>query len=128
MGFNSLLIVTWRNDYVPPVKLPNGERADLGSKLGDYCLNPLHRHGQHKARVFQSVLGISLANAEVLRDALRKAASTAEDAVHHGNNGFGEVYELRFPLATGQGSATILSAWVIRDGEDYPRLTTCFIV
>jgi hypothetical protein len=52
------------------MKLPNGDRADLGTKLTDYSLNPLHRHGQHKARVFESVLGITLANSEVLADAL----------------------------------------------------------
>ena len=48
------------------MKLPNGERADLGSKLEDYSLNPFHRHGQHKARVFESALGITLANAELM--------------------------------------------------------------
>ena len=47
------------------MKLPNGNRADLGNKLADYSLNPLHRHGQHKARVFESVLGITLANSSL---------------------------------------------------------------
>lgn len=110
------------------MKLPNGVHADLGTKLEEYSLNPLHRHGQHKARVFQSILGIKLANADMLRDALKRDAATSEDAVHQGNNGFGEVYELRFPLTTEQGTATVLSAWIIRNGEDFPRLTTCFIV
>jgi len=91
-------------------------------------LNPLHRHGQHKARVFQSVLGITLANANLLRNALKQAAATSENAIHRENNGFGENYELRFPLATELGAATILSAWIIRNDEDFPRLTTCFII
>jgi hypothetical protein len=107
------------------VKIPNGRNADLGTKLEDYSLNPFHRNGQHKARVFQSVLGISLKNANLLRDALKQAAATSEDAVHHGNNGFGENYELRFRLATELGAATILSAWIVRQDEDFPRLTTC---
>jgi hypothetical protein len=110
------------------VKLPNGERALLGTKLEDYSLNLLHRDGRHKARVFQSSLGITLANVDVLRRALNQAAATSENAVHRGNNGFGEVYELRFPLTTNRGAATVLSAWVIRNNEDFPRLTTCFIV
>ena len=29
--------------------LPNGDQADLGAKLEDYCLNLSHRQGQHKA-------------------------------------------------------------------------------
>ena len=110
------------------MKLPNGERADLGTKLEDYSLNPLHRHGQPKARVFQSTLGITLANADVLRDALRQAAASSGQAAHRGHNGFGDIYEMRFPLTTARGTATILSGWIIRDGEDFPRLTTCFIV
>jgi hypothetical protein len=110
------------------VKLPNGHRADLGTKLEDYSLNPLHRYGQHKARAFQLVLGITLANAHLLREALKQAAARSEEVVHRGNNGFGEVYELRLPLATGKGVATVLSAWIIRHGEDFPRLITCFIV
>jgi hypothetical protein len=35
------------------LKLPNAERADLGRKLEEYALNPEHREGRHKARVFE---------------------------------------------------------------------------
>ena len=52
------------------MKLPNGEHANLGAKLEEYLLNPLHWHGQHKARVFESALGITVANQEVLAHAL----------------------------------------------------------
>jgi len=110
------------------MKLPNGERADLGVKLEDYVLNPLHREGQHKAQVFASVLGITLANAQVLGNALLDAAVSSDNVEPRGDNGFGAVYVLRFPLATAQGAATVLSAWIIRHGEDFPRLTTCYIV
>ena len=102
--------------------------ADLGTKLEDYSLNPLHRHGQHKARVFESVLGITLANKQILARALLDAAANSEEVVSKGDNGFGETFVLRFPLATGKGVATVLSAWIVRRGENFPRLTTCFIV
>jgi len=114
--------------FISGVELPNGERADLGTKVEDYSLNPHHPRGRHKARVFRSALGMTLADAQVLRAALKRAASRSGEAFHRGNNGFGEVYELRFQLATAQGAATVLSAWIVRDGEDFPRLTTCFIV
>jgi hypothetical protein len=110
------------------MKLPNGGRADLGTKLEDYTLNPLHRDGRNKARVFDSVLGITLANADVLRDALLDAAANADRVEPRGDNGFGEVYVLRFALTTTKGTATVLSAWIIRHGEDFPQLTTCYIV
>ena len=110
------------------MKLPNGARADLGTKLEEYSVNPLHRQGQHKARVFDAVLGITLANKEVLARALLDAAATSEEAEARGDNGFGETYVLRFRLATAKGTATVLSAWIVRHGEDFPRLTTCFMV
>lgn len=110
------------------MKLPSGERAHLGTKLEDYSLNPLHRQGQHKARVFESALGITLANQSILSKALLAQAANSNEFVAFGDNGFGETYVLRFPLATDQGSATVLCAWIIRRNEDFPRLTTCFIV
>ncbi|MHB8522946.1 MAG: DUF6883 domain-containing protein [Limisphaerales bacterium] len=110
------------------MRLPNGRRADLGTKLEAYSLNPSHRHGQHKARVFESVLGITLANRGVLAKALREAAARSDDATAEGDNGFGEVYVLRFELATEKRTATVFSAWIVRHGEGFPRLTTCFIV
>src|SRR5262245_5199472 len=110
------------------MKLPHGERASLGTKLEDYSPNPLHRDGRNKARVFDSVLGITLANADVLRDALLNAAAHSESAELRGDNGFGEGYVVRFSLTTPKGTATVLSAWIIRHGEDFPRLTTCYIV
>ena len=73
------------------MKIPNGDRAELGTKVEDYSLNSLHRQGQHKARVFESVLGIRLANANVLQTALLHAAANSEDAVHNGNNGYGDL-------------------------------------
>ncbi len=110
------------------MKLPNGERADLGAKLEEYVLNLRHREGRHKARVFQAILGISLAEAPVLRQALLTEAANSDQAESRGDNGYGEVYALRFRLATLKGTATVLSGWIIRREEDFPRLTTCYIV
>ena len=84
------------------MKLPNGEHADLGTKLEDY-LNPLHRDARNKARVFASMLGVTLANADVLRQALLDAAANSDQVEPRGDNGFGEVYVLRFPLMTMKG-------------------------
>src|SRR3989442_1858719 len=99
------------------MKIPNGDRAELGTKVEDYSLNRFHRQGQHKARVFESVLGITLATVEVLRDAVQQSAATSEDAIHKGDNGYGEVYELRFQLTTSKGTVTVLTGWIIRHGE-----------
>jgi hypothetical protein len=110
------------------LKLPNGHHANLGRKLEDYVLNPLHREGQHKARVFQSVLGITLANAEVLRDALKAVATNSDEATASGDNGYGDCYVLHLRLSTTKGAATLVSGWIVKHGEDFPRLTTCYII
>jgi len=110
------------------VKLPNGDRADLGRKLEDYVLSTVHREGRHKARVFESVLGISLTNRDLLREAILRAARTSDDVESHGDNGHGMAYSLRFPMRTTRGAATVVTAWIVRRDEDFPRLTTCYIL
>ena len=58
--------------------LPHGERAIVElRKLEEYCLNPHHPRGRHKARVFASV-GVGQGDAQVLREALLAAARDAE--------------------------------------------------
>jgi hypothetical protein len=81
------------------VRLPHGDRAELGSKLEDYVLNPRHRSGQHKARAFEAQLGITLGNRDVLRRALLSAAVISDDAESRGDNGFGDVFVLRLCAA-----------------------------
>lgn len=110
------------------MKLPNGDRADLGTKIEDYVLNPAHWEGRHKARVFESALGITLANQELLRDAILSAAASSDEAKTLGDNGHGDVYVLTFVFVTAHGRATILTAWIIRYDEDFPRLATCYIL
>ena len=57
------------------MKLPNAHRAVVDvMKLRDYCLNPRHEDGKHKARVFASALGLNETDAEWLRDRLLEAA------------------------------------------------------
>ncbi|HXP87677.1 MAG TPA: hypothetical protein VN841_23290 [Bryobacteraceae bacterium] len=45
------------------------------AKLRDYCLNPNHEDGKHKARVFASILGLGRSDAEFLRHRLIEAAA-----------------------------------------------------
>ena len=79
-------------------------------------------------RVFASALGITLASAEVLRRAILAAVIVSDKSEARGDNGFGEVFVLRFPMSTETGSAMVLTAWIICHGEDFPRLTTCYIL
>ncbi|MBM3529392.1 MAG: hypothetical protein FJX62_14980 [Alphaproteobacteria bacterium] len=59
--------------------LPNCERAAIDlRKLEDYCLNPAHPRGRHKARVFHRTLGLQRGDARWLRDALQTAVAAAQ--------------------------------------------------
>jgi hypothetical protein len=109
------------------MKLPNGERAILDlRKLEEYCLNPHHPRGRNKARVFASV-GIGQAASNVLTEALLAAARNAQ-AVRGRPSPYGQRYTIDFDLAGPARAVRVRSTWIVRTGEDFPRLTTCFVL
>ena len=111
------------------MRLPNGGHAVVEiKKLQDYCLSKAHPHGRHKARVFESALGLTAGHAEVLREALLYAARTAEGAQPGEEDDHGMRFVLDFPMTGVARSATVRSGWIVRQGEDFPRLTTCFVL
>lgn len=112
------------------MKLPNAENAVLDiAKLRDYCLNPEHPEGKHKARVLLEKLGIERGNAEQLRQIILDAILIA-DATEQEPTTYGRRFVVDVGVESGQGisgfSALVRTAWIIRNGEDFPRLTTCF--
>jgi len=110
------------------MKLPGGAAATVEiSKLRDYCLDPHHPRGRHKARVFLSALGLGQSDADFLRAALLKAALEA-DAVPSEADEYGARYIVDFPMTNGDREATVRSAWIIVRGESAPRLTSCFVL
>ena len=109
------------------MKLPNQENAILGDKLDRYCLNFQHNLGKHKALLFQKRLGITLANKKLLEDALLVAIHE-NDAIIYKKDSFGIHYDVRFFLETEFGSSWVLSSWIIRFEEEFPRLTNVYPV
>lgn len=110
------------------MKLPNGELAVVdGKKLRDYCLNPEHRRGCHKARVFKSSLGITLEHVEDLQRALQ-AAAVNNDAMPEEHDEYGRRYVVDFSITGPSGQAVVRSSWIVRRGEDFPRLTSCYVL
>ena len=100
--------------------------ADLVAKLRDYCLNPAHPRGRHKARLFASVLNLTQEDAEFLREHLLGAALDG-NAIPTLRDEFGQRYQIDSELTRGR-RATIRSAWIVLRGERIPRLTTCFVL
>ena len=109
------------------MKLPNGGRAIVDRrKLQEYCLNTDHPRGRNKARVFAS-FGIRQADAEVLREALLGAARHA-DARPGIANPYGQRYMVDFDLVRQARTVRVRSTWIVRIGEDLPRLTSCYVL
>ena len=112
------------------MRLPNAEKAilDIG-KLRDYCLNPNHPEGKHKARVFFEKLGIRQNDAEDLRKAILEGILLAE-AIEQETSPYGRRFVVDLEVSRGEGivlsTALVRTAWIMRDGEELPRLTTCF--
>ncbi len=108
------------------MRLPNAEYAVANiRKLCDYCLNPQHDEGKHKARLFAAALGITSDHAEELREALLQAIKTHE--AHLGRcDAYGQRYFVDFIMFRQDKYAMIRSAWIIEHDSEIPRLTTCY--
>jgi nitrogen fixation/metabolism regulation signal transduction histidine kinase len=108
--------------------LPSPELAIIGEdKLAGYSLNLEHSEGKHKARVFKSALNMDASDAEELRQALLEVLKNY-DAIPSKSNAYGQKYIIDFPLSREGKSATICSVWIIRNGEDFARLITCYVI
>ncbi|MFS8117126.1 MAG: DUF6883 domain-containing protein [Microcoleus sp.] len=106
--------------------IPNAENAVVDiRKLRDYCLNPQHDDGKHKARLFSSILGMTPDNAEELRHILLEVIQTHEAQLGR-RDGFGQRYTLDFTIEWQNRSATLRSGWIIEHDSEIPRLTTCY--
>ena len=106
--------------------MPHPENAVVDiRKLRDYCLNPDHDDGKHKARLFLSILGMTSDDAEVLRQVLLEVVKTQEAKLGQKDE-FGQRYRLDFLLEWQNRGAIVRSGWIVENDSDIPRLTTCY--
>lgn len=111
------------------MKLPNGAKAVVNiAKLRDYCLSVQHPEGRHKARVFLSALGMSASDADSLREILLAEAAMNNDVSMVNADKYGCRYSLDAVVSWGSRVARIRSAWIIKAGEDFPRLASCYVL
>lgn len=110
------------------MRLPNAERAvvDL-RKLVDYSLNKQHEVGKHKARVFDAALGLTSDHANWLREQLL-AAALKEQVFDGTPSAFGKNYVMDITIKHGERTARVRSSWIIENGKDFPRLTSCYVI
>lgn len=110
------------------MKIPNSGNAVIDiAKIRDYCLNPDHSVGKHKAYVFQSALNLTVEDADMLRDILLEGV-IQEEAVFGEQDEYGQRYTVDITVTIGDKQAQVRSGWIIRADENFPRLTTCFVL
>lgn len=108
--------------------IPYADRAEVPiHKLRDYCLNPLHDEGKHKARVFASALGMTAADAESLRILLLEAVRTRDAQLGY-RDAYGQRYVVDFQADWRGRRAIIRSGWILEHGSNVPRLTSCYVL
>lgn len=106
--------------------IPNAENAVIDiRKLRDYCLNPAHDEGKHKAHLFEAILGMTSQDANDLRNILLQEVVTS-NARSGRRDAYGQRYTLDFEIDWRGKRAVIRSGWIIEHGANAPKLTTCY--
>ncbi len=77
--------------------------------------------------MFASSLGLTQADAEILRDALI-AAAREDSAVPGNSDEYGDRYTIDFEMEQRGRHATVRSGWIVLRDETQPRLTSCFVL
>ena len=106
--------------------LPNADRAIIDErKVRNYLLNPLHVRGGGQARMFAAALGYGRFDhgrlIERIKQAILQHEAALVDAVPHG-----ERFRVDVSIVGPAGSAIVRTLWIIRTGEDVPRLTSAY--
>lgn len=106
--------------------IPNAELAVVDiRKLRDYCLNPMHDEGKHKAYLFATLLGMTNNDAVELREILLQAVKIHDSRLGR-HDRYGQRYIVDFTLQWRSKQAMIRSAWIIEHYSNIPKLTTCY--
>jgi len=107
--------------------LPNHQKASgILEKLLSYSLNQSHNDGKHKAIVSERALGYNVSNAGALERQIRQGLMRYR-AESVGNNGFGEKYRTIMVIAGPNGKQPVEIAWIILNGETFPRMVTAYV-
>ncbi len=85
-----------------------------------------HPYGKEKAVTFKSALGITVNEAALLKEAIIKGLP-GNDCFIREKDEYGERFTVLMKIRIFQKEAIVITGWIIRNEEDYPRLTSCYI-
>ncbi|WP_371126033.1 DUF6883 domain-containing protein [Bradyrhizobium sp.] len=95
--------------------------------MEDYCLNPLHPRGRHKARVFREALDLQRSDAVWLRGVLLEAARSCE-ASPITTDKWGAHWRMDATIRRQDKNAVVRTIWIVRTGESLPIFVTCWVL
>jgi hypothetical protein len=87
----------------------------------------MHPRGRHKARVFRQALGITVADADWLRQTLRDAVAAVE-ATEIAGDAFGQRWRVDVPVMRLGRAGMVRTVRIIRSGETIPKFVTCWVL
>ena len=108
-----------------PSALPKYEKAVIPrAKLEEYALNPAHKDGRHKARLFKSILGFEKADWQTLVKLILDELPYHE-AVLSREDKWGKFYSVTLPIIGPNGNtAVVQTIWKIATETGYPSFVT----
>ena len=110
------------------MKLPNADMAIIDPcKIRDYCLNPEHPRGKHKATIFKAVLGLTKSDAYVLISEITREVQYTDCKVGEKDK-YGQRYLVDIVLKINKKQAVVRTGWIVKQDESLPRLTTCYVL
>lgn len=107
------------------MKLSKTDKAVISeTKIRDYLLSSVHPIGRFKS-IFFNDLGYFSDNWKTLHDDLKGFLHL--DATLKEQTEYGSKYEIRGGITGPSGkSAMLVTAWMVRAGEDFPRFVTAY--
>ena len=108
-----------------------GEAWGVSEKLAGYSLNSAHEDGGPKARGFERILGITIADIDYVEAAIQDGiADIPISSVRH-NPPYGYNCVVGFPLrGRGEKSERVVelrTVWRIADADSPPHMTTAYL-
>jgi uncharacterized protein DUF6883 len=89
------------------MRLPHAENAQIPlEKLAGYALDPNHKDGRHKARVFKASLGFMRGDSETVSLLIKNLVSFF-DAKERETDDWGTRYQVDITLTGRSGKATV---------------------
>ncbi|WP_327204922.1 hemagglutinin repeat-containing protein [Pseudomonas aeruginosa] len=95
-------------------------------KLTDYALNPDHPVGGNKARVFESVLGFTKGNSDLLMKQLKEGVMK-NTPIPGKVDQYGARFTVDIPVIGPNGNGVVRSGWIYKPGSNTPEMTTIFV-